>query len=60
MQFEALITATRESPNPCDFALVATLGLLGLRILKPLAAISPTSARSMVTGYSACAAQAPK
>ena len=33
-QFGALLTAARESPNPCDFALVAMLGLLGLRIFE--------------------------
>src|ERR1700727_3300048 len=27
LQFEALLTAARESPHPCDFALVAMLGL---------------------------------
>jgi integrase/recombinase XerD len=27
LQFEALLTAARESDNPCDFALVAMLGL---------------------------------
>jgi hypothetical protein len=32
LQFEALLTAARQSPNPYDFALVAMLGLLGLRI----------------------------
>ncbi len=32
--FEALLTAARESANPCDFALVAILGLLGLRIFE--------------------------
>ena len=32
LQFEALLTAARQSPHPCDFALVAMLGLLGLRI----------------------------
>ena len=31
LQFEALLTAARQSPNPYDFALVAMLGLLGLR-----------------------------
>jgi integrase len=32
LQFEALLTAARRSASPCDFALVAMLGLLGLRI----------------------------
>src|SRR6202046_1074415 len=31
LQFEALLTAARESPSFCDFALVALLGLLCLR-----------------------------
>jgi site-specific recombinase XerD len=34
LQSEALLTAARESDNPCDFALVAMLGLLGLRIFE--------------------------
>jgi site-specific recombinase XerD len=34
LQFEALITAARLSANPNDFALVALLGLLGLRIFE--------------------------
>jgi site-specific recombinase XerD len=34
LQFEALLTAARESSNRCDFALVAMLGLLGLRIFE--------------------------
>jgi integrase/recombinase XerD len=34
LQFEALLTAARESANPCDFALVAMFGLLGLRIFE--------------------------
>jgi integrase/recombinase XerD len=34
LQFEAMLTASRESSNPCDFALVAMLGPLGLRFLK--------------------------
>ena len=29
LQFEALLTAARESSNPCDFALVTMLGLAG-------------------------------
>jgi hypothetical protein len=34
LQFEAMLTAARESANPNDFALVALLGLLGLRIFE--------------------------
>jgi integrase/recombinase XerD len=34
LQFEALLAAARESPRPSDFALVAMLGLLGLRIFE--------------------------
>jgi integrase/recombinase XerD len=38
LQFEAMLAAARESPNPYDFALVAMLGLLGLRIFEATAA----------------------
>jgi integrase/recombinase XerD len=38
LQFEGLLTAARDSANPCDFALVAMLGLLGLRIFEATAA----------------------
>ena len=38
LQFEALLTAARESSSPCDFALVAMLGLLGLRIFEATSA----------------------
>jgi len=34
LQFEALLTAARESAHPYDFALMAMLGLLGLRIFE--------------------------
>jgi site-specific recombinase XerD len=34
LQFEAMLQAARLSPNPFDFALVAMLGLLGLRIFE--------------------------
>jgi integrase/recombinase XerD len=34
LQFEALLTASRDSGNVNDFALVAMLGLLGLRIFE--------------------------
>jgi integrase/recombinase XerD len=38
LQFEAMLVAARTSPNPFDFALVAMLGLLGLRIFETCAA----------------------
>jgi integrase/recombinase XerD len=38
LQFEALLTAARQSPNPFDFALVCLLGLLGLRIFETVGA----------------------
>ncbi len=34
LQFEALLTSAKQSPNRCDFALVTMLGLLGLRIFE--------------------------
>ncbi len=34
LQFEAMLSAARESDNPFDFALVCLLGLLGLRIFE--------------------------
>lgn len=34
LQFEAMLSAARLSPNPFDFALVCLLGLLGLRIFE--------------------------
>jgi len=34
LQFEPLLAAARQSANNCDFALVAMLGLLGLRIFE--------------------------
>jgi len=37
LQFEAMLTAARESANRNDFALVAMLGLLGLRIFEATA-----------------------
>ncbi len=38
LQFEALLTGPRESVNDYDFALVAMLGLLGLRIFEAVGA----------------------
>src|ERR1700733_12123235 len=60
LQFEALLTAARESPSPCDFALVAMLGLLGLRSSRPPALISEILAKSTATGCCAYAAKAPR
>jgi len=34
LRFEALLTVARQSTDPCAFALVAMLGLLGLRIFE--------------------------
>jgi integrase len=34
LQFQALLTTARKSSNPCDFALVAMLGLFGLQIFE--------------------------
>ena len=38
LQFEAMLTAARESTNPFDFALVCLLVLLGLRIFETVGA----------------------
>ena len=38
LQFEAMLTAARDSSNSNDFALVAMLGLLGLRIFEATSA----------------------
>ena len=58
LQFEALITTARLSANPNDFALVALLGLLGLRIFEACGASIADLARNTATGYCACAAKA--
>lgn len=39
LQFEAMLAASRDSTNVNDFALVALLGLLGLRIFEATASI---------------------
>ncbi len=59
-QFGALLTAGRESPNPCDFALVAMLGQLGLRIFEAAGADIEDPGEERGTGCCACAARAPK
>jgi hypothetical protein len=60
LQFEALLTAARESANPYDFALVAMLGLLGLRIFEATSANVADLGEEHGTGYCACAARAPR
>jgi integrase/recombinase XerD len=45
-----MLTASRESPNPYDFALVAMLGLLGLRIFEATGADISDLARSTAIG----------
>ncbi len=60
LQSEALLTAARESPNPCDFARVAMLGLLGLRIFEAQQRTSLTWAKNMATGSYVCAASEPR
>jgi hypothetical protein len=60
LQFKSLLTAARQSPDPCDFALVAMLGSLACGSSRPLARISPTWARSTAIGCCACAGKAPR
>jgi hypothetical protein len=60
LQSEALLTAARQSADLSDFALVALLGPLGLRIFEAPAQTSPTSAKSTATGCCACAGKAPR
>jgi hypothetical protein len=60
LQFEALLTAARESANPCDFALAAMPGLLGLRIFEATSADIADPVRSTDTGYCGCAAREPR
>ena len=60
LQFEALLTAARESAHPCDFALVAMLGLLGLRIFEATGADISDLGKNTATGCCACAEKAAK
>jgi integrase/recombinase XerD len=57
LQFEALLAAARESAHSCDFALVAMLGLPGLRIFEAMAADIADLGEEHVTGCRACAAK---
>jgi integrase/recombinase XerD len=60
LQFEAMLTASRESASPYDFALVAMLGLLGLRIFKATSANICDLGENTVIASSACAAKEPR
>jgi len=57
LQFEALLTAARQSANPCDFALAACSACSACGSSRPPA---PTSARNTATGSCGCAARAPR
>jgi hypothetical protein len=50
LQFEALLTAARQSPRPYDFALVAMLGLKACGSSRPPDQTSPTWVRNTTTG----------
>ena len=58
LQFEALLTAARDSANRNDFALVAMLGLLGLRVFEACGPMSPIWGRSTATVSCAWSARA--
>ena len=58
LQFEALLTAARESANDYDFALVAMLGLLGLRIFEATGASIADLTRPLPSDLIMAAAQA--
>jgi len=60
LQFEALLTTARQSANPGDFALVAMLGLLGLRIFEATGADIGDLGEEHGHACCACAAKAPR
>ena len=61
LQFEALLTAARESSNTSDFALAAILGLLGLRIFEVTGAdIADLGEEHGHRVLRVCAARAPR
>ena len=57
LQFEAMLTAARESPSCYDFALVAMLGLLGLRIFEATGADIADLGRGARPSGTACLRQ---
>jgi integrase/recombinase XerD len=58
LRFEALITTARLSTNPSNFALVAVLGLLGLRIFEAYGASITDLGEDTATASYAYAAKA--
>jgi integrase/recombinase XerD len=60
LQFEALLSAARQSANPNDFALVAMLGLLGLRIFEATGADIHDLGEEHGTRHSVSSARAPR
>ena len=60
LQFEAPLPAARESANPHDFALVAMLGLPGLRIFEATAADIADLGEEHGHRCCGCAARAPR
>jgi hypothetical protein len=60
LQFEAMITTARLSANPNDFALIAFLGLLGLRIFETCAASISDLGEEHGTACCGCGARAAK
>lgn len=58
LQFEAMLSAPRQSDNTFDFALVCLLGLLGLRIFETVGADMTTLVKSTATGCCGCVARA--
>ena len=60
LQFEALLTVARQSPDPCESALVAMLGLPGLRIFEATGADIADLGKSTATECCAYAARKPR
>src|SRR5579871_4284579 len=60
LQFEALLTAARDSADSSAFAWWPCSDCSACGSSKPPGPTSPTSAKNTATGYCACAARAPR